>query len=165
MDLIFFKTRLSVEFSESKNDDFLAEYTLMNANKSIDRLKQNAVKIEFTEGERFLLDVLFDIKTELKKIRKELRLDIDYIDLAYKEYIEAINFTHFRFSNSILKKDCEYYARIEINDTLIALFFTACDEKTAQISKMRREDENLLGLFILDTQRAIINENRSLDAR
>lgn len=165
MDLSFFRTRLYAEFAKNSSVDFTAEYSYLYANKSIDRYKQAAAAVEFTEGERFLLDVLFDIKKDLKLLRQDLKLGIKLIDLEHKVHIESINFTHFCINEELLEENTEYYARITLNDTLIGLFFTALDAKTAKISKMRRDDEALLASFVVDTQRANIHEQRSLDAK
>lgn len=165
MDLVYFKTHLEIDYSLANDESFEAEYTFLQANKSVDRLRQAAASVEFSEGERFIVDVLLDVKKDILRLREELELDEKYVPLSSKAYISKINFTHFKINNKDLEQSKQYYARITLNDTLIGFFFIAIDEETAKISKMRRGDESLLGTFVVDTQRANIHEKKEQNAK
>lgn len=159
MDIKFYPSRIMLSFEEDLREDFLAEYTFLHAEKSIDRYKRAAAGLEFTDGERFLLNVLLDLKKDIKNLREELGVKSKLIKLKHEEYLDGINFSHLRLKSDFLKRDSKYYAKMIINDTLIGFFFLACDERVAKITKMRREDEDMLNRFVLDTQRALISKN------
>ncbi|EAK9857398.1 hypothetical protein XK07_08510 [Campylobacter lari] len=158
MEIKFFKSSLELEFEESKEryEEFLQEYLLSNNYVNLSKWKKLASRVEFSEGEQIIFDLLMDIKQELYLIKNDINKTKLFTDLKYKAFVVGVNFAHIQFKDKCLTQDEEYYARFELNGQKISIFFKALNENEAKITQIKAEDELVYDNFVANMQRAMI---------
>ncbi|TQR27847.1 hypothetical protein [Campylobacter sp. MIT 97-5078] len=154
----FFKTALKIEFEESTLDDirFNEEFISLNSNAQIMRFKKLAQKIELSESEELLFNMLISVKESITRL--ELKDKEFLITLQNKAHISGVHYENLEFLDTNLVQNQVYYARLKINNKEIAFFIKALDEKTASIIKIKSEDKALYDAFVAQTQRELIKE-------
>ncbi|TXE83241.1 hypothetical protein FPD46_03370 [Campylobacter peloridis] len=158
MEISFFKSSLELEFEECglRYDEFLQEYLACNNYVNLSKWKKLASRIEFSEGEQLIFDLLLDLKQELFLIKNDINKNNTFIPLQNKAILDGVHFTHIKFKDNCLKNDMEYYARFELNGHKISIFFKALSTQNARITQIKNEDENIYNNFVVDMQRAMI---------
>ncbi|QOR01062.1 MULTISPECIES: hypothetical protein [unclassified Campylobacter] len=158
MEINFFKSSLELEFEECKTryDEFLQEYLSSNNYVNLSKWKKLAARVEFSEGEQIIFDLLMDIKQELYWIKNDINKTKLFTDLKYKAFVVGVNFAHFQFKDKCLVQDEEYYARFELNGQKVSVFFKALSENEAKITQIKAEDELAYDNFVANMQRAMI---------
>lgn len=158
MEINFFKSSLDIEFEEisMRYDEFLQEYLTSNNFVNLNKWKKLASRIELSEGEQLIFDLLLDLKQEFFLLKNAMNQTKLYVNLNNQEEIEGVNFSHLKFKNECLISDQEYYGRMELNGQKICFFFKALNQNEAKISQMKNEDENIYNNFVADMQRAMI---------
>lgn len=155
----FFKTSLKLHLQECENEDeFLGEYLELKNNADVFRFKKLASKLDFDDTQKFLFDLLLDIKNDIFKLKNQLKSEQRLIKLSQIGYICGVNFDFLEFKEPVLSKDKLYYARLELNDQIIAFFMRAGDERVAEFVKIKNDDKLVFDHFVMQTQRELIND-------
>lgn len=158
MEMKFFKSSLELEFEESteRYEEFLQEYVSSNNYVNLSKWKKLASRVEFSEGEQLIFDLLMDLKQELYLIKNDINKTKLFVNLKYKSFVIGVNFTHIQFKDRCLMQDEDYYARFNLNGQKISIFFKALNENEAEITQIKAEDELVYDNFVANMQRAMI---------
>lgn len=157
----FFETRLKIDFealSLGRENELLKEYTSLNSNAQITQLKNFATKVDFSDGEAFLFEILLGIKEDLFRLESLIKNQTSLLSLANEGIICALNYEFIEFSEAVLNPQERYYARIQITQKPLAFFCEATSENTAKFVKIKSEDKMLYDGFVVGVQRELINE-------
>ncbi|EAI4441281.1 hypothetical protein ACR3S7_000824 [Campylobacter lari] len=154
----FFKSSLELEFEESteRYEEFLQEYVSSNNYVNLSKWKKLASRVEFSEGEQLIFDLLMDLKQELYLIKNDINKTKLFVNLKYKSFVIGVNFTHIQFKDRCLMQDEDYYARFNLNGQKISIFFKALNENEAKITQIKAEDGLVYDNFVANMQRAMI---------
>ncbi|MCV3403379.1 hypothetical protein L8W41_02430 [Campylobacter sp. IFREMER_LSEM_CL1904] len=154
----FFKSSLELEFEESteRYEEFLQEYVSSNNYVNLSKWKKLASRVEFSDGEQLIFDLLMDLKQELYLIKNDINKTKLFVNLKYKSFVIGVNFTHIQFKDRCLMQDEDYYARFNLNGQKISIFFKALNENEAKITQIKAEDELVYDNFVANMQRAMI---------
>lgn len=158
MELNFFESSLELEFEKNKErkEEFLQEFLTSNNYVNLNKWKKLASRVEFSEGEELIFDLLLDIKQELFYLKNEINKTDTFLVLEEKSLINGVNFSHIRLRDKCLQVDEEYYGKIIINSKKISFFFKALSENEAKITQIKSDDESIYNGFIVDVQRMMI---------
>lgn len=158
MEMKFFKSSLELEFEESteRYEEFLQEYVSSNNYVNLSKWKKLASRVEFSEGEQLIFDLLMDLKQELYLIKNDINKTKLFVNLKYKSFVIGVNFTHIQFKDRCLMQDEDYYARFNLNGQKISIFFKALNENEAKITQIKAEDGLVYDNFVANMQRAMI---------
>lgn len=158
MEMKFFKSSLELEFEESteRYEEFLQEYVSSNNYVNLSKWKKLASRVEFSDGEQLIFDLLMDLKQELYLIKNDINKTKLFVNLKYKSFVIGVNFTHIQFKDRCLMQDEDYYARFNLNGQKISIFFKALNENEAKITQIKAEDELVYDNFVANMQRAMI---------
>ncbi|AJC88328.1 hypothetical protein CINS5915_04745 [Campylobacter insulaenigrae] len=158
MELNFFQCSLNLNFEESKirHDEFLQDYLTSNNLVNLSKWKKLASRIEFSEGEQLIFDLLLDLKQELFMLKNDINKSDLSIDLGKNYMLEGIHFSHLKFKEECLQCGEEYYAKIELYGQKICFFFKGLNKKEGKIIQIKNEDECIYNNFVVDMQREMI---------
>lgn len=159
MGLNFFKTALKIHFqstSEDESSPFMQEYLSLNLAHLNDRWKKLGLKVDFTEGEALLFDLILSLKQDVKNLEQKLFEKEALLRLEHEANLCGINFEHIQIKENLFVKNQIYYARFELNHTKIALFIRALSANEAEIYKIKKEDKQYYDAFVTQMQRDMI---------
>ena len=162
MELTLFKSSISVNFDEnSKQEDrFLQEYFALNLNSKLTRFKKMAAKIEFSEGEELIFNLLLSLKNDILRLEAKIEQQNNLLELSYSSVICAIHYEYMRLADALLKENEIYYMRFSIEGQDIALFTKAVDDRTVKIVKFKNDDKILYDSFVAQMQREFLQDRK-----
>jgi len=164
--MTFFKTSLKIEFevlNSSNEERFLEEYLALNKSAEVARFKKLAAKIDFSEAEEFLFQMLLNIKKDLSDLKLNQKEKL--LKLENQGFANEINFEHIQMSAPCFKPLAKYYARVEIRTQILSFFIETKDAQIAEISKIKAEEKALWDNFVVQMQRDMIKDLRSKNER
>lgn len=157
----FFDTALKIEFElcEGENLAFLQEFNQIS-NSAVSKWKKLANKVNFSEGEELLFNLLLSLKDDFIKLEDKIYQKNSFLSLKKESKISGIAFDGIRLNDECLQEEALYYARIEINHQNISFFFKALNSTQALITQMKKEDKNSYDIFVVEMQRQMINATK-----
>ncbi len=158
MEINFFQCSLNLNFEESKTryDEFLHDYLTSNNLVNLNKWKKLASRVEFSEGEQLIFELLLDLKQEIFMLKNDINKSNLSIELNQNFMLDGINFSHLKFKEECLQHKEEYYAKLELYGQKICFFFKGLNAKEGKIIQMKSEDESIYNNFVVDMQREMI---------
>ena len=157
----FFDTALKLEFEpyDDENLTLLQEFHQTN-NAALNRWKKLASKVNFSEGEELLFNLLLSLKDDIIKLEDKINQKNSFAPLKFKNIVCGIAFEGIKLQDECLQGDAVYYGRIELNHQVISFFFKALDTRQGVITQIKKEDSTLYDNFVVEMQRQIINTSK-----
>ncbi len=153
----FFDTALQVEFElyDESNLTFLQDFN-QGKNLALNKWKKQAAKIDFTEGEELLFNLLLSLKDDMIKLEEAILHKNSALMLKNKGIISAVAFEGIKFKEQCLQNGALYYAKMSINHHLMSFFFKALNADEGTFTQVKKEDKTLYDNFVVDIQRQLI---------
>lgn len=157
----FFDTALKLEFElyEGENLVILQEFHQTN-NAALNKWKKLASKVNFSEGEELLFNLLLSLKDDMIKLEDKIYQKSSFVPLKFESVVCGIAFEGIKLQDECLQAENIYYGRIELNYQVISFFFKALDTRQGIITQIKKEDSTLYDNFVVEMQRQIINTSK-----
>ncbi|TKX31857.1 hypothetical protein [Campylobacter aviculae] len=165
MELKLFKAgfEAQLEYCKIEDNHFLQEYLKLGAISQLSKWKKMASRIDFSEGEKIIFDLLLSLKEDILRVESAVNKGEELIPLKQKAIVESLNFDHLNFSENVLENDEEYYIRFNLNNQKVALFAKAKSQTLVQIIKIKPEDKVAFDAFVVEVQRDMIRNKKELE--
>ena len=157
---------LKIEFEEDKKV-FKDEFDKLGA--EIDDpvgqyLKMAKAKGETKDSDKVLLELVVALHRKVDELTALIKNEKkELLPLRYSAYITDIGFEHFKLKEPLLKKNQNYYARVDIPffpKREVPIYFIGVDEYIAEIILMHERDMKDWNSFVVARERAMIREKK-----
>ncbi len=128
-------------------------------------LKLAKARGETNESDQVLLTLLVELHRKVDELSAYVKNERpEFVPLSNKGEIDSIGFEHFRLAKNQLIVKEEYYARVSMPTfpkREMPLYFTAIDEKTAEIKLLHEQDEKDWNAYMVARERVMIRQQRA----
>lgn len=159
----FFDTALKIEFElcEGENASFLNDFNQSAQNALLARFKKLAAKVDFSEGEALLYQMLLSIKEDLARLDDKISHKNSALVLQNESVLCGVGFEGIKFSENVLENEALYYGRVELHHQTMRFFFKALNQNEAMIERIKKEDKTAFDAFVVEIQRQNILKGKN----
>ncbi len=155
------------EISATRDADFRFEYEKLSQvdDDPISQwLKMAKARGETKDSDTVLLHLILELHRKVDAIERLLKNEQHaFLELKNMSSVDKIGHAVFELLKDELKKDMEYYGRIDLPTfprRIVPIYFTAIDARSAKVKLLHDRDIKDWDMYITARERALIREKK-----